>query len=616
MPNTHIFTYLDYYVDLPRAPHYAVMLTGPWGIGKSFHIKRYLKSLADRGKKVAYVSLYGVKSADDIAMAVFTTLVPKQDNKLVQVGSQIGRALLKKMATGAGETAINLLPDDCFDLLVLDDLERAVMSHVEVLGFVNSFIEHEDRRIVLIANEAELPDQETYRRVREKVIGMTFVLAEETDAALTYFIDGIDDPATREFLRNTTAHIRTIFDQSKTQNLRLLDQSLRAWERLYKVVDPELKKKKSGIDVAFNLFLALSLEVRAGRIIRSDLIGRINNIVAGMMKRRADADQSSTPMSEAQDRYGRLQLHDDILTDEVLIDVLCDGKIDETVINAALAVNQHFVEPGAEPAWRKVWHGFLREAAEFEPAFQLMEQEFKERKFDDTGIVLHVFGLRLWGAELGEIDKTDAQIVTEGKAYIDDLRHDGRLKRYRHDGFHDSSHGLGLHHSDTPAFKELRQYLIDQSEHAHQAGWPKVAAQLLDNMSGEAEVFYSRVCWSGGNERPDCADDPVLATLAVKDFVDRLIAGTPVAQRTVLEALKTRYERGGLANDLATEAPWLIDMHRELTGRIPSLPRIRQYSLTNDTKRLLDSALRQANSAANSAGPPTSAAPGTTSPPP
>ena len=309
MPNTHIFTYLDYYVDLPRPPHYAVMLTGPWGMGKSFNIKRYLKSLTDRGKKVAYVSLYGVKSTDDIAMAVLAALLPKQDNRLVQVGGQIGRAFLKRMASGVGETAVNLLPDTFCDLLVLDDLERAVMSPVEVLGFVNSFIEHEDRRVVLVANEAELPDQDTYRRVREKVIGMTFVLAEETDAALTYFIDGIDDPATREFLRNTTVHIRTIFDQSKTQNLRLLDQSLRAWERLFRAIDPALKKKKNGIDAAFNLFLALSLEVRAGRIDRASLTGRIDEIVSGSMKKREDAGQGGTPLSKAQDRYARLHLH-------------------------------------------------------------------------------------------------------------------------------------------------------------------------------------------------------------------------------------------------------------------------------------------------------------------
>jgi len=67
MSNKHIFDYLDYYVDVLNPPQYAVMLTGPWGIGKSYEIKQYAKTLAARGKKVSYVSLYGIKSTEDIS---------------------------------------------------------------------------------------------------------------------------------------------------------------------------------------------------------------------------------------------------------------------------------------------------------------------------------------------------------------------------------------------------------------------------------------------------------------------------------------------------------------------------------------------------------------------
>lgn len=597
MSNGHIFEYLDYYVDLPHAPHYAVMVTGPWGIGKSFSIKRYLNSLRGRGKKVAYVSLYGVKSTDDIAVSLLAALMPGQDNKLLKLSGQIGRALWRKLPGGAGEAAVSWIPDSFCDLLVLDDLERALLSPVEVLGFVNSFIEHEDRRVAIVANEAEIQGKKDYIRVREKVIGMTFELAEETDAALAHFIACIEDEATREFLSGVSESILQIFNQSKTQNLRVLDQSLQSWQRVFKVIDPALKKKEAGIATAFKLFLALSIEVRSGRIQRQDLTRRIDQIVAGNLKKSDNGDKVGTPLSEAQDRYDRISLHNSILSDEVLEQVFCYGRIDASAINAALSVNELFVAPDEEPNWRKVWHGFLRDSSEFEPAFAAMEKEFADRKFDESGIVLHVLGLRLWGAEIGELKKSENEIVEEGRAYIDDLREKGRLRRYGHQGFQDAAHGLTFHNASTAGFQTLLRYFMEQSELAYHDVWAALGESLLADMSGDAEKFFTRVCWSGGQAKPDCAEDAILSRTAPKAFVDKLLTCSPQAQRTILKGLKTRYEGGRLANTLAAEGPWLNEMHQELQCRIPHLARIRQYSVTHDTARLLGDALKQAQTA-------------------
>ncbi len=593
MSNAHIVEYLDYYVDLPQAPHYAVMLTGPWGIGKSFNIKRYLVSVRGRGKKVAYISLHGAKSTDDIALSLMAALVPGQDNNLVSLGVQIGRALLR-MPGGNGVATTRWIPKSFCDLLVLDDLERALISPVEVLGFVNSFIEHEDRRVVIVANESEIQDKENYKRVREKVIGMTFELAEETNAALAHFIASIGDQATREFLKCETESVLQIFDQSKTQNLRLLDQSLQSWERIFKIITPALKKKHVGIAAAFKLFLVLSLEVRSGRLGRQDLARRVDQIVAGHMKKRESGDKVGTPLSAAQDRYDRICLHDSVLSDEVLEQVLCDGRIDVSAINKALSVNELFVAPDEEPNWRKVWHGFLRDSSEFEPAFAAMEKEFLDRKFDDPGIVLHVLGLRLWGAELGELKYCEKKIIEQGKVYIDDLRKEGRLRRYERHTFHDAAHGLAIHNVDSVGFQILHKHFMEQSDLAYQDGWPALAESLLANMSGDAETFYARVCWSGNQVKPDCADDAILSRIAPEAFVDKLLTCSPQAQRTTLQGLMTRYDCGRLGNTLWAEVKWLIEMHQELQNRIPQLARIRQYSISNDTSRLLGAALKEA----------------------
>jgi hypothetical protein len=337
---------------------------------------------------------------------------------------------------------------------------------------------------------------------------------------------------------------------------------------------------------------------------RQDLTQRIDQIVAGNMKTRDGADKTGTPLSRAQERYNRVYLHNSILSDEALVKVLCDGRIDASAITTALSVDELFVAPDEEPNWRKVWHGFLRDASEFELAFEALEKEFADRKFDDPGIILHVLGLRLWGLQLGELKQREEEIVEEGKAYIDDLRRTGRLRRYRPDAFHDAAHGLQFHNAATAAFPTLRRYFIEQSELAYQDGWSALGDSLVADISGDGEKFYTRVCWSGGQSKPDCADDAILSRIEPKIFVDKLLTCSPQAQRSILEGLKTRYEGRRLANTLAAEGSWLIDMHRELQNRLPRLPRIRQYSLSQDTAWLLGATLRQAQETSQSDAPP------------
>src|SRR5438105_1895968 len=72
--NTHIREFLSRYVELPYSPYYAVILTGPWGIGKTFLVKEFLrKQFGDdrehNDKKCIYVSLYGLTSIDEIDAA-------------------------------------------------------------------------------------------------------------------------------------------------------------------------------------------------------------------------------------------------------------------------------------------------------------------------------------------------------------------------------------------------------------------------------------------------------------------------------------------------------------------------------------------------------------------
>ena len=107
--------------------------------------------------------------------------------------------------------------------------------------------------------------------------------------------------------------------------------------------------------------------------------------------------------------------------------MLCEGKLPRDEINKALAASEYFVQPDDEPAWKKVWYGITRPEEEFNAAFAQMEKQFVDRVFVKTGEMIHVFGLRIWLSEIGQIQMPVDEVIEECKTYIDDLKKNGRL---------------------------------------------------------------------------------------------------------------------------------------------------------------------------------------------
>ena len=171
MSNEHIFEFIDYYIGLPKPPQYAVMINGSWGIGKTYRVKRFIEAKKVDGKQICFVSLYGVKSTDEIDQLILVAIMPMLGTPLGAAAGRIAKAWAQKFGLGDAVNLSEAKRHLTIDLMVFDDLERAKLSPVEVLGYINQFIEQEGRKAVLIANEAEAERNDVrYRQLREKVI--------------------------------------------------------------------------------------------------------------------------------------------------------------------------------------------------------------------------------------------------------------------------------------------------------------------------------------------------------------------------------------------------------------------------------------------------------------
>jgi hypothetical protein len=110
-------------------------------------------------------------------------------------------------------------------------------------------------------------------------------------------------------------------------------------------------------------------------------------------------------------------------------------------------------------------------------------------------------------------------------------------------------------------------------ERSVQDTYPSRAIQLLAEMTSDVDSFYRQVSLSHA-DASQYVRAPVLAKVAVQDFVNAFFALYPSAQRVVMMALKGRYGYGRLEQDLKQEKPWIVSVHEALMKRLPGLSAI------------------------------------------
>ena len=369
--NDHVWEYMAYYLDLPHSPNFAVLLSGPWGVGKTFLVQRFLtKHFDDQKDQYIYISLYGLSSLEEVDDALLQAMFPTATGKFATVAQRVAKSALKYFNVDAsGFNLKDFLNKFDAQVYVFDDLERFEGEINTVLGYINQFVEHGGAKIILIANEQEISVDSDYSRRREKLIGKTLHVQSSYDEAFDYFASKIDDTDARKAVTTCAADVATIYDQSKLENLRILQQTIWDFERFYKPISNKHRRNKDAIATALRLLFALSFELKAGRIGEQDLLeGRGIRAATVARMREKDDKTPKPPMRVAEDRYPAVDIDDTLFTNELLVDFLVRGIVDADAINKQLAASRFFVTVADEPAWRTVWHYFERTEEEFDKA--------------------------------------------------------------------------------------------------------------------------------------------------------------------------------------------------------------------------------------------------------
>ena len=323
---------------------YAIMINGEWGSGKTYFwnhkVKNKIESLQLNGRKYTtiYMSLYGISNLEEISKKIFIETTQLMDKNLKKYMDAHGQTTIPEYAKtgldmanffGVTKNGEKIDYEAFFStndkVLCFDDLERANVDVVDILGYINNFVEHDHIKIIIICNEKELATKfkssniemktfiatylldkqnelvrgeekpmvekirdkieyvfdnaNDYERIKEKLIGETFEYAPK----FNYIINGLlmrfeSNPDLIRFMRENTNLIISTFNKSGTRNLRILKHALNDFKKIYENVNKAYPNTNLRVLQTMLIFtIAVSFEIKAGKITKNKFININSN---------------------------------------------------------------------------------------------------------------------------------------------------------------------------------------------------------------------------------------------------------------------------------------------------------------------------------------------------
>ncbi|OJX71910.1 P-loop NTPase fold protein [Magnetospirillum sp. 64-120] len=577
--NNDVREYLNHYLSPEMETDYAVMLTGPWGAGKTHFIKSYFKSHDDNAKtkdplndsRYLYASLYGVRSTAEITDQFFTQANPAMGSKIGRlIGSVLSRGLNGYAGTevtqGAGAIIKDLVTRLDGKVLVFDDLERCAMQLVDVMGFINAYVEHDGLKVIVIANEDDIPaaQQDEYFRKKEKLVGKTLRVASDPKMVLESIVSKLTHAKVRETIeRDESALLRT-FAASGRLNFRSLRAVLFDYQRLVSVSDPRLAEAPPAMSALLLLMIAIGMEFRGGGLSGADIASLEDNMrrrYFGLGKDKPSADVMKA--GQLAETYSNVLWRDWVVPPEILAKLFETGLIDIAITNEHLARHPLVVGYAETPAWRQLWSWADLPRSQYLRARDQLIAELREHALTHPGVILHAAGIVLGAAGFDDyMLGADVDVVGYFKSYVEHIQSRGLLEPERDlFGYSGGAYaGLGYGSHETPEFKAILSAVRSATFAAFAERMRLAAPSFFDRLKADSEACSLLHKYRSDGGFADAAilhhiDVDAFAHFAVRDWV---------VNGQLLSSMVARYEGDRRQGELADEHAWLDALRTRL----------------------------------------------------
>lgn len=268
---------LDEYIN-QKIYNYAFMINGQWGSGKSYFIKKvYMKKYED--KEFIYLSLNGIENVEDIDTKLTETLIKDHLGKgnlksinLKDVLKNLYKQLNYKNIIGIlnkeykkiiAESIVDVITDTLSKnnvVLIFDDLERCKVESEKLLAYINNFVEHQEIKTILIADESNI-ENDKYKKIREKVIGNCIEYVPDMKNNIKGLLGKIDNECIENIISRNIDNIDRELKEQKFLNMRTVQFAIDKFINFYDIVleDESSEKDIELEDKIFNYIIYVSI---------------------------------------------------------------------------------------------------------------------------------------------------------------------------------------------------------------------------------------------------------------------------------------------------------------------------------------------------------------------
>ncbi|WP_345881041.1 P-loop NTPase fold protein [Shewanella algae] len=469
--NKHIEDNLLHYLGLNN-PEYAFLISGDWGVGKTFFIDNFIKENS-KSQKIVKISLFGLSSSSQIDQRIFQELHPVLGSKPARfIGNVLKGAISLGFKVdidldGSPDSNINTKFDK-FDLteyfsedkgkqkeivLVFDDLERTDIPLGEVLGFINYLVEVSSIKVILVANEQVLLEEdnaEFYKKFKEKVIGKTFEVKHDIDDFLSELLND------KNFEDDEIYIIKEVYENSKYKNLRKIKQSLNDFEFAKSQIEDNFLDCNEFRKEFLKIYLALSLEIKRGNLDKEDLL-----------KNTPFKSEKESKNYDIYKKYFRNSTN--LFHGKTWCEILFSS--DFSTVNNEVSKLAYFIEKQntERPDWVKLWHFRELEDDEFFDLLFNLGNELRTLEENNLRVYLHKIALITYFSKNNLAKITLEEIQEYVTNYIEKHKASSQWRDELVSIESDfNGTGYGYYNSDDSDFINLKKLILDANKSSYE----------------------------------------------------------------------------------------------------------------------------------------------------